>query len=236
MLNEMHQQPVASLYLDTRISIDPHVFVQRGGCQSIADADEAPVHRCLSFREPCKSWKWDRILPGLRPKPSVLECIDVKEVDDVNVVQTSAVGSGRSPSARPQIRLGSARRTRGATGGSPRHYCRRRRDSFERSTLQTPYTDLLGAAFLYRSETIANDLKIVTKRLGCFRVGLPEGPSDDRAPVARAGIPDRALQASGARSHRSACRVPASQHHRGSGSRVAKGQTGFARAARLTVS
>src|SRR4051794_20317133 len=87
---------------------------------------------------------------------------------------TSAVGSGRSPSARPQIRLGSARRTRGATGGSPRHYCRRRRDSFERSTLQTPYTDLLGAAFLYRSETIANDLKIVTKRLGCFRVGLPE--------------------------------------------------------------
>src|SRR5215471_963073 len=83
----MHQQPVASLNLDMCTSIDPHFIAQQGECQGIADADEALVHRRLSFREFCKRWKWDRVFPSLRPKPSALKCVNVKEVNYINMVQ-----------------------------------------------------------------------------------------------------------------------------------------------------
>src|SRR5690348_8021026 len=87
VLNEMHQQPVATLNLDACTSIDPHVGAQQGGCQAIADADEALVHRPLGFRELRKSWKRDLILPGFWSEPSALERVNIEKVNDPNMVQ-----------------------------------------------------------------------------------------------------------------------------------------------------
>src|SRR6476660_6524767 len=54
---------------------------------------------------------------------------------------TFPANSERSPCARPQIRLGSVRRTRPAGGDSPTHCCRRRHDGSEQAqhTLQFPH-------------------------------------------------------------------------------------------------
>src|SRR3954453_11655662 len=46
---------------------------------------------------------------------------------------TLPANSGRSPCARPQIRLGSIRRTPPAGDGSPTHCCRRRHDGSEQA-------------------------------------------------------------------------------------------------------
>jgi hypothetical protein len=126
---------------EVRINRGTRVQIERRGCSGIADADEALVHRRLSFRELCKRWKWDRIFPSLRPKPSALKLHQRKTGQLHKCGSTSAASSGRSPCARFQIRVDLVRRTRRAAGGSPMHCCRRRRDSFEQAqqTLQFPY-------------------------------------------------------------------------------------------------
>jgi len=40
VLKQVHQQAIASFDLDTRTSIDPHLAVQQGRCQRVADADQ----------------------------------------------------------------------------------------------------------------------------------------------------------------------------------------------------
>src|SRR4029077_5425666 len=136
-----HQQAIASFNLDTSTSIDPHLAAQQGRCQRVADTEQTLVHRRLSLRKLCKSWKRNWIFPGCRSKPSALKCINVKKINYINVVQRCLQNSGKSPCARPQIRLGSVRRTRPAGGGSPTHCCRRRQDGSEQAqhTLQFPH-------------------------------------------------------------------------------------------------
>src|SRR4051794_25129856 len=87
VLKQVHQQAIASFDLDTGASIDPHLAAQQRRCQRVADVDQTPVDRRLSLRKLCKDWKRNWIVPSLRSKPSTLECIDVKNIDDINVVQ-----------------------------------------------------------------------------------------------------------------------------------------------------
>src|SRR5262245_49427581 len=87
VLKQVHQQAIASFNLDTGTSIDPYLAAQQGRCQRIADTDQAPVHRRLSLRKLCKSWKRNWIFPGRRSKPTALECINVEKINDINVVQ-----------------------------------------------------------------------------------------------------------------------------------------------------
>src|SRR5258705_1697143 len=68
-------------------SIDPHLAAQQGRCQRVADTDQTLVHRRLSPRKLCKSWKRNWIFPGRRSKPSALKCINVKNINYINVVQ-----------------------------------------------------------------------------------------------------------------------------------------------------
>jgi hypothetical protein len=89
VLNEMHQQAITPFNLDTRASIDPRLAAQVIRRQRVANTDEAPVYRRLSRRKLGNSWKRDRSLPGLRPEPSAFKRIDVKKINDMNVVQRS---------------------------------------------------------------------------------------------------------------------------------------------------
>src|SRR5215208_5571181 len=85
----MHQQSIALLNLDTSTSIDPPFAAQQRRCQGVADTDQTLVHRRLSPRKLCKSWKRDWIVPSLRSKRSALKCINVKKINHINVVQRS---------------------------------------------------------------------------------------------------------------------------------------------------
>ena len=87
VLNEMHQQPIAPFNLDPDISIDPHFAAQRSGRQGVADPDEALVHRRLGSRKLSKGRKRHFIFPGLRSQPTALQRINVKKINDVNMVQ-----------------------------------------------------------------------------------------------------------------------------------------------------
>src|SRR6476619_490307 len=89
VLKSVHQQAVASFNLDTSTSIDPHLAAQQGRCQRVADTDQTLVHRRLSPRKLCKSWKRNWIFPGRRSKPSALKCINVQKINYINVVQRS---------------------------------------------------------------------------------------------------------------------------------------------------
>src|SRR4051812_11118 len=85
----MHQQAIALFNLDTSTSIDPHFAAEQRRCQGVADADQMLVHRRLSPRKLCKSWKRDWIFPSLRAKRSALKCINVEKINYINVVQRS---------------------------------------------------------------------------------------------------------------------------------------------------
>jgi hypothetical protein len=87
VLKQVHQQAIASFNLDTRASIDPHLAGQQGRCQRVADTDQTLVHRRLSPRKLCNSWKRNWIFKGRRSKPSALKCINVKKINTINVVQ-----------------------------------------------------------------------------------------------------------------------------------------------------
>ena len=87
VLKQVHQQAVASFNLDMRSAIDPHLAAQQGGCQRVADTDQTLVDRRLNPRKLRKSWKRNGIFEGRWSKPSALEGINVKKINDINVVQ-----------------------------------------------------------------------------------------------------------------------------------------------------
>src|SRR5258705_11415165 len=89
VLKQVHQQAIASLNLDASTSIDPHLAVQQGRYHGVAGTDQTLVHRRLSSRKLCMSWKRNWIFPGLRSKPSALKCINVTKINHTNVVQRS---------------------------------------------------------------------------------------------------------------------------------------------------
>src|SRR5215472_206533 len=87
VLKKVHEQAIAAFDLDVLASIDPHLAVQRGWRERVAGTHQTLVHRRLSWRKLGKSRKRNRIFPGLRPEPSALQRIDVKKIDDIDVVQ-----------------------------------------------------------------------------------------------------------------------------------------------------
>src|SRR5262245_53450456 len=87
VLEQMHQQAIASFDLDTRISIDPHLAAQQGGGQRVADADQTLVDRRLRLCELCNNWKRNSVFPGGRSEPSAFKCVDVEKINDINVIQ-----------------------------------------------------------------------------------------------------------------------------------------------------
>lgn len=87
MLEEMHEQPVASFGLHGRVAVDPHNAVENLGCQCIADSNQALVDRGLRRLKRGKGRVRHLVLPGRRAQPSALQRIDIEEVNDMDVVQ-----------------------------------------------------------------------------------------------------------------------------------------------------
>src|SRR5690349_17608609 len=87
MLKQVHQNPVAAVGLYPRISVDPHNIVEKLWRQRIADSDQAFINGALGDRQLRNGREWYVVLPRRRSQPSALECINVEQVDDVDVVQ-----------------------------------------------------------------------------------------------------------------------------------------------------
>src|SRR5262245_8877657 len=87
MLKEVHEKPVAAFGLDPRIAVDSDKAVEKLGRQRIADGDQASIDGGLGNRQLRNGGPWYVVLPRRRSQPSALECIDVEQVDDVDMVQ-----------------------------------------------------------------------------------------------------------------------------------------------------
>src|ERR1700733_1656196 len=87
VLEEMHEQAVAAFGLNPRVAIDPHGAAEEGRRQRVADSDQAVVDCSLGGSEFGQRATRNLVLPGFWPEPSALERVDVKEIDDVDVVQ-----------------------------------------------------------------------------------------------------------------------------------------------------
>src|SRR5262245_32073841 len=87
MLKEVHEKPVAAFGLDPRIAVDSHKTVEKLGRQRIADGDQAFIDGGLRDHQLRNGGAWYVVLPRRRSQPSALECIDVEQVDDVDMVQ-----------------------------------------------------------------------------------------------------------------------------------------------------
>src|SRR5665213_71143 len=87
VLEQMHQQPVATLGLDPVLAMDLDDAVQPLGRERVAEADQAPVDRGLRVAQAGDIREWNGIAPRARPQRPALHRIDVKQIDHVNVVQ-----------------------------------------------------------------------------------------------------------------------------------------------------
>src|SRR5262249_28969509 len=105
MLEYMHEEAVAPFSLHPVVAIDPHAAIEESGCQCIADRNQTLVDRRLSALQFNGRRARDRILPGFWPEPTALQRVDVKQVDDVNVIQGLLQARKEAGSARFKVRL-----------------------------------------------------------------------------------------------------------------------------------
>src|ERR1700752_26068 len=87
MLKEVHEKPVAAFGLDPRLAVDSHKAVEKLRRQRIAESDQASIDGGLGNRQLRNDGAWYVVLPSRRSQPSAFECIDVEQVDDVDMVQ-----------------------------------------------------------------------------------------------------------------------------------------------------
>ena len=105
VLEEMHQETVASLGLDACTAIDPHGAVKLVGHQRIAMSDQTLVDFGLVTLQVCHGWTRHAALPGPWTQRAPLERIDVEKVDDVDVVQGQLQTGEEARSPRLKLRL-----------------------------------------------------------------------------------------------------------------------------------
>src|SRR5262249_21746403 len=105
MLKQMHEQPIAPLTLHFRAAVDLHDVIEASARQRVADRYQAPVDRGLSRHQLCERGTRNRICPSLRPKPAALQCVDIKKVDDVNVIQRRLQARKEAGPYRLELRL-----------------------------------------------------------------------------------------------------------------------------------
>src|SRR3954447_5659145 len=115
MLEQMHEQPVATFGLHAGVAIDPHETVEKLGRQSIADGNQALVDRGLRSLQRGKGGMWHFVLPGRRSQPPALQRIDIEEVDDMDVVQRALQARKEAGSCGFEVGL----RQRRASGEQP---------------------------------------------------------------------------------------------------------------------
>ncbi len=116
-------QPIDPLALNAIAAVDVNDTIEIGHVQ-VLDSNQSSVHLPLRISEQDCSFARLRVGPSCRPKCAAFHCIDVKAIDNQDVVQRRAQAWKETGPRRHEISLRQPSTGREQTMVGPSHCCR----------------------------------------------------------------------------------------------------------------
>jgi hypothetical protein len=105
MLEQMKQQPVHSLALDAVAAVDLDHAIEAGSAEALHDSDQSPVDLALRDSQQDRGVARLRVGPGRRSKRAALHRVDVKAIDNQDVIEGRAQAWKETAPRRHEISL-----------------------------------------------------------------------------------------------------------------------------------